>query len=82
MDKKELAEVLREVLHDHRQIDDDMHASHHAYIEMEMKRKERHSELLQKFKLSLVGTAAMAVVGFLIWVGKLVMTAAAHPPGY
>jgi len=73
VDKQELTEVLSEVLDKHSKIDQEVHTDHHEFIEMLQKREKRRIELWQKFKLSAVGTIATALVGALIWIGKLVL---------
>ena len=80
MDKAELIEALQEVLQNRRHVTDEEHADHHAYIAMQIAKKERRDELWRKFRLSMVGSVAVAVVGFLIWVGGLIVTALASTP--
>lgn len=82
MNKEELTEAMREVLHEHRQIDDERHALHHEFLEMEIEKRERRKALFLRFKNSFVGGLALAILGFLGWIGKLVidaLTSGHHP---
>lgn len=71
--KEEMAVVLDEVLNRRRDIDNDTHKHDHEFIKMMREREERHARLWMKFKTSVVGSIAMAVVGALLWLGNLVM---------
>ncbi len=77
-DKAELTEILREVLHEQRAIDDDKHELHHEFIEMELQRREARKKLWERFKLSFVGGVALAILAGLGWVGQLVLGAIKH----
>jgi preprotein translocase subunit Sss1 len=84
VDRAELTEVLQEVLQARRQVTDEEHVDHHAYIALQITKKERRDELWRKFRLSAVGAVAVAVVGFLVWVGGAILTMIANtspPPG-
>ena len=71
--KKDLTEALDEVLNKKRVIDDDTHKLHHQFIAMEIERRETNKKLWLKFKMSLIGGVALSVLGFLGWIGSLLV---------
>lgn len=71
--KKDLSDALDEVLNKKRIIDDDTHKIHHQFIALEIERRENNKKLWMKFKMSLIGGIALGVLGFLGWVGKVVL---------
>lgn len=75
---KVFKEILTEVLHEKRVVDDDTHKIHHEYIQMRLEDRERRQKLWMKFKLSFVGGLALAVLGFLIWIGELIFRTGHH----
>ena len=82
INKEDLIDALREVLHEEREIEDDTHQLHHEFIEMELQRRESRKKLWERFKLSFVGGVALAVLGGLGWIGALILNAwrdSGHP---
>lgn len=73
MQKEELVTALKEVLHEHRQIDDEKHHLHHQFIDMEIDRREKRVEAFNKFKTSFIGGLGLAFLGFLGWLGKVIL---------
>lgn len=78
--KKDLADALDKALSKKRVIDDDTHILHHQYIEMELEKRENRKRLWMKFKLSLIGGIALSLLGFLGWLGKLIVEALQSGP--
>lgn len=70
--KKDLSEAINKALNDARHITDETHKLHHDFIQYLIEKQESRKKLWMKFKLSLVGSAALALVGFLMWIGKLI----------
>lgn len=73
--KRDLKEALDDALNARRTVDDDLHRRHHEYIEMELERKEAREANWAKFKNSFIGGLALAILGFLGWIGSLVIEA-------
>jgi len=71
--EKRFEELLDDALNSRRAIDDATHADHHEFIAMYRARWEARQKMWQRFKLSFVGGAAMAVVGALAWIGQLII---------
>lgn len=78
MTKDEIITAVHEALDARRSLDNDTHAEHHAFIQMMIDDRARHAELWKKFQSSLVGGVALAVLGSLGWVGKLILEAWQH----
>ena len=76
MNKDELTEVLKEVLHEHKV--GTYPETHRKFVDMEIQRRESRKELWRRFKLSFVGGLALAVLGSLVWIGELVIEALKH----
>ena len=53
----------------------EIHTQHHEYIALEIERRKRREDALMKFKNSFVGAIAIACVGGLGWIGKLILEA-------
>lgn len=83
IDEETLERILRHVLHEKRQVDEETHSSHHRYIDILIEKEERRKEAWRKFKLSFIGGLALALLGALSWVGTLVIESFRHgpPPG-
>lgn len=79
-DEEALEDVLRRVLHEKRHIEDEMHASHHKYINLLIEREERRKEAWRKFKMSFIGGLGLTALGALIWLGKLMIEVFRHGP--
>lgn len=73
MERDDLKAVLEEVLHQKRTIDEETHITHHRFVQRQIERDERRQELFRRFRLSFVGGLAMAVLGFLGWLGTLIV---------
>lgn len=71
--KKDLTDALDEVLNKKRSVDDDTHKIHHKFIAMEIERRENNKKLWMKFKLSFIGGMALGILGFLGWIGALLV---------
>ena len=78
MEKKELVAALHEALGERHSIDAELHNDHHEFIDMLREREKRRIALWQKFRLSFVGALATTLVGVLIWLGGLVLSAWKH----
>jgi len=53
----------------------EIHAQHHDFIANEIARRKDRVEVALKFKNSFVGAIAVACVGGLGWIGKLILEA-------
>lgn len=76
--KEEMVEALDNALNNRRCVDDDIHRHDHEFIRMIREREERRVKLVTKFKMSLVGSLAMGVVGGLTWLGGLIIESFKH----
>ena len=74
MTQDEFKQVLEEVLQSRRVIDEDTHRIHHRFIQVQIERDERRAEMWRRFKLSFIGGLALAVLGFLGWLGSLILS--------
>lgn len=79
--KEDLAEVLDDVLNRRRAIEDEIHKKHHAFIQMEIDRRERARERWEKFQSSFIGGFALAILAFLGWLGTLILSWFQHSGG-
>jgi hypothetical protein len=71
--KEELIEVLDQALNSRRTVDDELHRRHHEYIELELERRENRKRAWEKFRNSFIGGLAVAALGFLGWIGTLII---------
>ena len=71
-DLRAMTEVMHKVLDD-RGIPAKVHHEHHDFVEYLITKQRRKEAFIKKFQMSLIGTAATALVGALIWVGKIVV---------
>lgn len=76
--KEEMIEAFIEALEAKRTVPKDTHTEHHAFIELMMKREERRAELWQKFKSSIIGGIALAILAGLGWIGTLILEFVRH----
>jgi len=67
--KEDMQDIIEAVMNRGRTIDNETHAAHHKYIEMELERHKNKKAMWMKFKMSMVGTIATAIVGWTVWVG-------------
>ena len=79
--KEELIEVFEVVMNRGRTIDNETHNHHHRYVDIQIKKYEKRQQMWEKFKLSLVGTIATALVGWLIWFGTTIWNLFDHTGG-
>lgn len=73
IEKEELEKILKRVLNENRTIDNKTHDFHHRMYERDLERRKQWRELWMKFKLTLVGSLAIAIIGFIGWIGKLIL---------
>lgn len=73
--RKDLEKALDHALNKKRMIDNETHFDDHEFIALMKERYKRRQEMVDKFKKSFVGAIAVAFVGFLIWVGQIVIGA-------
>jgi len=78
--KEDIKTLLREALDERNAIGGDQHHVDHEFIQMLKLREERRIARIEKFKLSFVGGAAMALVSGLIWIGTVVWDYGHHTP--
>jgi len=78
MEKSELVEALREVLHENRTIIDEIHQEHHDYIALLLKREQRKEERWEKIKTQVFGWGA---ISFLSAIGLAVYNFFFKPGG-
>jgi len=65
--REELREVIEEALEKHK---DD---PHHAYVQLLIDRRKKRMEMSQKFAQSFIGGLALGLLGFLGWLGLLII---------
>lgn len=70
MDKKDIVDAVSIALEQHQNVYPD---THRAFVEILILREETRRQRIEKFKLSFIGTVAVAAVGLLIWIGQLVL---------
>lgn len=78
--KKDLQDVVREAFNERSAIGGEQHHVDHEFIQMLKVREERRIARIEKFKMSLIGGTAMALVSGLIWVGALIWDYGHHTP--
>lgn len=78
MEKEELKAILNEVLHENRKIDNETHQIQHQWIEMKMANEQKWYARWEKFQASLIGGIALAILGFLGWIGNIVLNHILH----
>jgi len=71
--KQDLQDVVREVLVERNALGGEQHANDHAFLTIMQEREVRRIARVEKFKMSMIGTAATGLVGGLVWVGKLIV---------
>lgn len=76
--KSDLAEALDDALNKKRAINNETHFDDHEFIRLLKEREQRRERRVEKFKMSMIGSAAVGAVGFLVWVGGLVIDAFSH----
>ena len=78
MDKHELIIAITEALDKRRSVTDEIHGEHHAFVALMIAKEERRLARVEKFKNSVIGALAVALVTGLGWVGSLVLEALRH----
>lgn len=78
MDEKQLESVLEKVLNKKRAVDNETHASHHEFLKVYIEDYHRRREMWRKFRMSIVGTAGAAIVGFFVWLGTHIINHLSH----
>lgn len=69
--KEELKRLLHEVLTEYKAINDEVHATHHAYIEMMIKKEEGRTQRWETIKTQVGGWSLILIIGFIgktVWV--------------
>lgn len=69
MEKEDYEKIFYEVIEKYRHLHDEVHSSHHAFIETMIKREERRQERLEKIKTQVGGWGVIIFLGFM---GKVV----------
>jgi len=77
MEKDELVKALSEALDLHFS-DKEIHQSHHEFVEMLILERKKREEMWTRFRQSFIGGLALAVLGFLGWLGTLVLQWVQH----
>ncbi len=67
--------ALLEVLQENRSIDNDTHATHHDFVANQIQKLENRAKMVEKFKLSFIGTMAVGFASLMVWIGKLIVDA-------
>jgi len=65
VNEREVKRLLHEVLVEYKAINDEIHSTHHAFIEMMIKKEERKQERMEKIKTQVGGWAVILLLGFL-----------------
>lgn len=65
LDKEELKRLLHDVLTEYKAINDEVHASHHAFIEMMIKKEERKVQRWETIKTQVGGWGIILVLAFI-----------------
>lgn len=65
LDKEELKRLLHDVLTEYKAINDEVHASHHAFIEMMIKKEERKAQRWETIKTQVGGWGIILVLAFI-----------------
>lgn len=73
LNKQEIMEAVVEAMTAHRSIDAETHQDHHAFIMLMMEREARRVDRVKRFQMSFIGAIAVVMVGFLVWVGQVVI---------
>lgn len=72
-DREEMTALLNAVLDSRDRIDKERHRADHEFIDLLRAQHQARQELWKKFQTSLVGGAALAVLGGLGWIGALII---------
>ena len=70
--EEQLEKVLNEVLNKHRSIDNERHALHHQYVELQMQKAETRQRIWNSVKASVYGWLIITIITALGWVGTKV----------
>lgn len=73
MNKQDITDAVVEAMTAHRSIDAETHQDHHAFISLMMEREARRADRRRKFELSFIGGLAIGAIGFLSWIGSLLV---------
>lgn len=71
LNEQELKRLLHDVLTEYKAINDEVHASHHAFIEMMITREERRVQRWETIKTQVGGWGVILALGF---IGKTMWT--------
>lgn len=63
MTEEDFKRILDDALHSRMNITNDLHATHHKFVEMCMEREERKREMWEKIKAQVGGWAIIGVLG-------------------
>jgi hypothetical protein len=66
MDKEILVSALREVLHEHRTIDDETHREHHEYIKAYIAKQKAKEDRVEKIKQHVIGWSIITIIGGMV----------------
>lgn len=71
MEQEEIKRLLHDVLTEYKAINDEVHATHHAFIEMMIKKEERRIQRWETIKTQVGGWSIILILGF---IGKTMWT--------
>lgn len=71
LNEQELKRLLHDVLTEYKAINDEVHAAHHAFIEMMITREERRVQRWESIKTQVGGWSIILILGF---IGKTMWT--------
>lgn len=72
--KEDLQDVMREVLLERNAIGGEQHHTDHEFIQLLQERERQRLRRVDKFKMSMIGTAASACFAFAVWLGTFIWT--------
>ena len=67
--KEDLQTVVREVLLERNTIGGDQHSNDHEFIQLLKDREQKRVARVEKFKMSIIGTAATSFFMAFVWLG-------------
>ena len=73
--KDDIKEALGELFDERRKIDEPKHKLHHDFVEVLVIKAKKRDDLIEKAKGTLVGALVIVVLGWLAWLGDLVIDA-------
>lgn len=73
MDSAELKQVIHDTINELYAVHECYPEVHRKFVEMQIKREERRQKLWMNFKLSFIGGLALVVLGWLMWMGTVIV---------